>query len=84
MDKHFLTSLFCPGTIAVFAGQPDDPEAQTPQARALHRAITAQQYAGKLAFLDIHSSGTLADLANTKADLAIIALPADQVPAALE
>ncbi len=84
MDKHFLTSLFSPGSIAVFAGQADQPESQTPQARALHRAITAQQYSGKLVFLDTHASGTLADLANTQADLAIIALPPSEVPAALE
>jgi acetyltransferase len=84
MDKHFLTSLFCPGSIAIFAGKPEEPETQTPQARALHEAITAQHYAGKLIFLDTHASGTLADLANTQADLAIIALPPDQVLAALE
>ncbi|MCW2311923.1 bifunctional acetate--CoA ligase family protein/GNAT family N-acetyltransferase [Rhodoferax antarcticus] len=84
MDKHFLTSLFSPDSIAVFAGKADEPESQTPQARALHRAITAQQYSGKLVFLDTHASGTLADLANTQADLAIIALPPSEVPAALE
>ncbi|MBP9905953.1 MAG: bifunctional acetate--CoA ligase family protein/GNAT family N-acetyltransferase [Rhodoferax sp.] len=84
MDKHFLSSLFSPGSIAVFAGNPDDPESQTPQARVLHQAITAQHYTGKLVFLDVHASGTLADLANTHADLAIIALPPEQVAAALE
>ncbi|MBK1684822.1 bifunctional acetate--CoA ligase family protein/GNAT family N-acetyltransferase [Rhodoferax fermentans] len=84
MDKHFLTSLFSPGSIAVFAGQASDPESQTPQARALHRALTTQQYAGKLVFLDTHASGTLADLASVHADLAIIALPPSEVAAALE
>jgi len=84
MDKHFLSSLFSPDTIVVFAGKPDDPGSQTAQARNLHQAITAQHYAGKLVFLDIHAVGTLADLANIRADLAIIALPADEVAAALE
>ncbi len=84
MDKHFLTSLFSPGSIAVFAGKPDDPESHSPQARALHQSLTAQRYSGKLFFLDIHASGTLADLANTYADLAIIALPPEEVAAALE
>jgi acetyltransferase len=84
MDKHFLTSLFCPGTIAIFAGKPDEPDTHTPQAQALHQALTAQRFAGKLFFLDIHASGTLADLANTHADLAIIALPPAEVAAALE
>jgi hypothetical protein len=58
MDKHFLSSLFSPGSIAVFAGKPEDPESQTPQARVLHQAITAQHYTGKLVFLDVHASGT--------------------------
>ncbi len=84
MDKHFLSSLFSPSSIAIFAGKTDDPEAQTSQARALHQAITAQHFAGKLVFLDINASGTLADLANAHADLAIIALPAAEVAAALE
>ncbi|MDD2925175.1 bifunctional acetate--CoA ligase family protein/GNAT family N-acetyltransferase [Rhodoferax sp.] len=84
MDKHFLTSLFSPGSIAVFAGKPDELASQTPQARVLYQAITAQRYSGKLVFLDIHASGTLADLASTHADLAIIALPANEVAAALE
>jgi acetyltransferase len=84
MDKHFLTSLFCPGTIAIFAGNPNEPETHSPQAQALHQALTAQRFAGQLLFLDIHASGTLADLANTHADLAIIALPPNEVAAALE
>jgi len=84
MDKHFLTSLFSPRSIVVFAGQADQPETQTPQARTLHQAITAQKFSGKLFFLDTHVSGTLSDLANTQADLAIIALPPSEVPAALE
>jgi len=84
MDKHFLTPLFAPNSIAVFAGKADAPESQTPQAQVLHRALRAQRYTGTLVFLDIHFSGTLADLAHTQADLAIIALPADEVAAALE
>jgi acetyltransferase len=84
MDKHFLSSLFSPGSIVVFAGKADEPESQTSQARALHQAITAQHFSGKLVFLDIHASGTLADLANVRADLAIIALPPAEVAAALE
>ncbi|MBV5298465.1 MAG: bifunctional acetate--CoA ligase family protein/GNAT family N-acetyltransferase [Rhodoferax sp.] len=84
MDKHFLSSLFSPGSIAVFAGKPEEPETQTSQARALHQALTAQHYVGRLMFLDVNASGTLADLANAQADLAIIALPAAEVAAALE
>jgi len=84
MDKHFLSSLFAPNTIAVFVGRHDQPETQTAQARTLYQSITAQRFAGRLIFLDIHASGTLADLASTHADLAIIALPAQEVAAALE
>ncbi|MEI8028160.1 MAG: bifunctional acetate--CoA ligase family protein/GNAT family N-acetyltransferase [Comamonadaceae bacterium] len=84
MDKHFLTPLFSPSSIAVFAGQVDDPDSQTMQARALHQALRAQRFAGTLVFLDVHASGTLADLAHTQADLAIIAVAPAEVASALE
>ncbi len=84
MDKHFLTPLFSPRSIAVFAGEADDPAAQTYQARALHQALRAQRFAGSLTFIDIHASGTLADLAEVQADLAIIALAPTELAAALE
>ncbi len=84
MDKHYLTPLFAPESIVVFAGQADDPDSLTPRARVLHQALRAQKYTGTLQFLDIHTSGTLADLAQTGADLAIIALPPQEVAAALE
>jgi len=83
MDKHYLTSLLAPESIVVFAGQ-SDAATQTTQASAVHAALRAQRYAGKLYFLDIHTSGTLADLAQSRADLAIIALPPQDVAAALE
>jgi acetyltransferase len=84
MDKHYLTPLFSPESIVVFAGRADDPASQTAQAKALHQALRAQRYAGTLQFVDTHTSGTLADLAQTRADLAIIALPPPDVAAALE
>lgn len=84
MDKHFLSSLFSPASIVVFAGKPEEPGTLTSQARVLHQAIAAQPFVGRLIFLDIHASGTLADLAALNADLAIIALPAEEVAAALE
>ncbi len=83
MDKHFLTPLFSPQSVVVFAGPANDP-AQTPHAHALHQALRAQRYSGTLQFLDIQTSGTLADLAQARADLAIIALPPQDVAAALE
>jgi acetyltransferase len=84
MDKHYLTPLFSPESIVVFAGQPDDPASHTAHAKALREALRAQRYSGTLQFLDIHTSGTLADLAQARADLAIIALPPQDVAAALE
>ncbi len=83
MEKHYLTPLFAPGSVVVFAGDRDAPESLTPQARALHEALQAQRFAGTLQYLDVHTSGTLADLAQTRADLAVIALPAEDVAAAL-
>ncbi len=84
MDKHYLTPLFCPEIVAVFAGRADDPATQTRHARLLHQALRAQHFGGTLHFLDIQTSGTLADLAKARADLAIIALPPADIAAALE
>ena len=84
MDKHYLTALLAPGSVVVFAGQADDPESQTSQAGALRRALRADRFSGTLQFLDIRTSGTLADLAQTRPDLAIIALPPDDMASALE
>jgi len=84
MDKHYLTPLFAPESVVVFAGPADDPASLTSRAKVLHEALCAQPFSGKIEFLDIHTSGTLADLAHTGADLAIIALPPQDVAAALE
>ncbi|NMM79524.1 GNAT family N-acetyltransferase [Acidovorax sp. SRB_14] len=84
MDKHYLTPLFTPASIAVLAGSSEAPEQLTPQARAVHSALRAQKFKGTLQFLDVHTSGTLADLAQRRADLTVIALPAQDLPAALE
>ncbi|EER60373.1 GCN5-related N-acetyltransferase [Acidovorax delafieldii 2AN] len=84
MDKHYLTPLFAPASIAVLAGKAEDPDSLTSYAQALHPALRAQRFAGTLQFVDTHTSGTLADLAQRRSDLAIIALPPAEVPAALE
>ena len=83
MDKHYLTPLFTPQSIVVLAGDAARPEALTPQARTLHQALRAQRFQGTLTFVDVHRSGTLAELAQAKADLALIALPPDEVGGAL-
>ena len=82
-EQHYLTPLFSPSSLVIFAGDRNAPERLTPQARALHEALHAQRFAGTLQYLDVQTSGTLADLAQTRADLAVIALPPEDVSAAL-
>ncbi len=87
MDKHYLTPLFSPDAVVVFAGDPalpPDDAARTPSARALLQSLAQNRFVGQLAMLDIGMSGTLADLAVARVDLAIIALPSDQIASALE
>jgi acetyltransferase len=84
VDRHILNPLFAPQSIVVFAGDPDAAEAPTPMAAILRRELRDGGYVGQLTWLDIGMSGTLSDLAHSRADLALIALPADQTAAALE
>ena len=84
MDQHFLTPLFEPQSIALFTGPQDVPDEQTPQARALLAYLAEQPFKGRVTPLDVHTTGTLADLAQARADLAIIALPDDEILPALE
>ena len=88
MDKHYLTPLFSPSSIVVFTGgaeRPDDQQGtQTALARALLTNLREGGFTGSITPLDIHMTGTLADLAQSRADLALIALPDEQVAAALE
>lgn len=84
MDNHFLTPLFMPHSVVVFAGPPDEPERQTRQARVLRAALAEAPGASPPQFLHGETTGTLGDLARSRADLAIIALPADEIAGALE
>ena len=84
MDKHYLTPLFAPKSVVVFAGKTGDESQHTAQARALTRNLLGKDFAGTLTFLDVETTGTLADLAQSRADLAIIALQPDELCAALE
>lgn len=84
MDKHYLTPLFAPQSIVVFGGQQDGDLGRTSLGDILRQALQAQRYAGTVQYVDVHTSGTLADLAQAHADLALIALPPQDVAAALE
>ena len=84
MDAHYLAPLFAPKAIVVFAGASNPEEAISPHAATLLQALKAQRFSGTLQFVSTQTSGTLADLMEIKADLAIIALPPAEVPAAIE
>jgi len=84
MDQHFLTPLFMPRSVVVFAGPPDDPARQTRQARVLRAALEAAPGSSAPLFLHGETTGTLGELARSRADLAVIALPAEEIAAALE
>ncbi len=83
VDRHYLTPLFNPSSLVVFAG---DPNAEPPgrEAATLRKALADSTFKGTVTWLDIAMTGTLADLAQSRADLALIALPHDQVLSALE
>ena len=86
MDRHFLSPLFDPRSIVVFAGDPDGAP-PTPAAAALRRALHSGgngHFAGVITWLDVAMTGTLAELAASRADLALIALPPEATGAALE
>ncbi|MFN7726624.1 MAG: GNAT family N-acetyltransferase [Rubrivivax sp.] len=89
MDRHILASLFAPRSIVVFAGDPDAADAPTPQAATLRQALKtgageAGSFAGEVTWLDIAMTGTLGDLAASRADLALIALAPGELAPALE
>jgi acetyltransferase len=82
MDKHYLTPLFTPESIVVFGCS--DGCAGCSAALAVQQALRQGSYQGRLQFVDLHTSGTLEQLSHTHADLAVIALPEEQAPEALE
>lgn len=75
MDKHFLQPLFNPASIVVFAGGLDPDTLEPGLAKNLADQLRCCGYAGELRFVDIRMSGTLAELARSRAELAVIALP---------
>lgn len=84
MDKHYLTPLFSPRSIVVFAGNENAPETQTQHGRLIVEQLRKDGFAGPVTYLDIGMTGKLSELAEAKSDLAIIALPNDQLLSALE
>lgn len=84
MEQHYLTPLFDPESVIVFAKQDGDPAEQSLHAHALLEGFRGQEFKGKVTELSTHTTGTLGELAQARADLAIIALPPEEVMAALE
>ena len=84
MDKHYLTPLFSPRSIVVFAGDENAPENRTQHGRLIVDQLRHGGFAGPVTYLDIGMSGKLSELAQSKSDLAIIALPHEQLVPALE
>ena len=84
MDRHYLSPLFSPKSIVVFAGCSADTMPSGGQAHLLVDYFRQGGFTGLLSFLDIGTIGTLGDLAQSNVDLAIIALPEAQLAAALE
>jgi acetyltransferase len=68
MDRHYLTPLFAPRSLVVFAGPDEDPARQTDEARALRAALAgppAPQLLAPPVFLHVGTTGTLAELAES-------------------
>ena len=84
MDSHYLTPLFSPKSIVVFAGNADQPETQTSYGRNIGNQLAQGGFTGPITFLEVGMSGTLTDLAHARADLAVIALPDADLAFALE
>ena len=84
METHYLSPLFSPKSMVVFAGKADAPDGQTGYGRSIRAQLEQGGFAGPVTFLDVGMSGTLADLAQSRADLAIIALPNDELAFALQ
>ncbi len=84
MQSHYLSPLFSPKSIVVFAGHADLPATQTSYGRNIGAQLAAGGFAGPITFLEVGMSGTLTDLAHARADLAIIALPDAELAMALE
>jgi acetyltransferase len=84
MEKHYLKPLFTPTSIAVFAGDPAAPDAQSQHGRLVCSLLKQGNFGGRVVFLDIGMRGTLSELAESRIDLAIIALDHHELIPALE
>jgi acetyltransferase len=87
MHKHYLTPLFSPQSIALFTENAAASHGSGRLADLVTRHLEEVGFTGKITRLDIGASGTsgtLGELAQSRHDLAVIALPAEQIAAALD
>lgn len=86
MDKHYLTPLFNPRSVAVFSPNPSSPEngEAATGARRVQDWLAEQAFAGTVHQIDMHASSSLADLAHMRSDLALIALPSAELMDAVD
>ncbi len=82
MDKHYLTPLFAPSSIVVIGDSDGEPGGSA--VVSVQQVLRQTEFQGRLQFVDLHTSGTLEDLSQAHSDLAVIALPQQQAPDALE
>ncbi len=81
MNPHPLTSLMAPRSLVVLTS----PEGQrSAAAELLLTHLKSQRFEGEFTLLDVQRSGTLAELAQARADLAVLALPPGELAGALE
>ncbi|MES2151240.1 MAG: bifunctional acetate--CoA ligase family protein/GNAT family N-acetyltransferase [Pseudomonadota bacterium] len=84
MESHYLTPLFSPRSMVVFAGRADRPEEQTSYGRSIRAQLEQGGFDGPVTYLDAGVKGTLGTLAQSRADLAVLALPNEDLVFALE
>ncbi len=81
MDKHYLTSLFAPQSIALFS-KVTDPA--SPEQLSVRHWLSQQSSQAKWHEVDMNSVGSLSEWAHQQADMAVIDLSSKDVPDALE
>jgi acetyltransferase len=84
MTKHYLSPLFSPQSILLFSENADAAEGHVSRGRLLAQQMSDGGFTGPMFSLNIDQSRTLDELAESRADLAIIALPMEKLAAALD
>ncbi|WP_085314624.1 bifunctional acetate--CoA ligase family protein/GNAT family N-acetyltransferase [Derxia lacustris] len=77
MDQHYLNALFAPKSILVLASKEVDGKRPAP-GQALVAALRAGSYNGEVVYADDEAT-VLGELSHSRFDLALIALPSEEV-----